>query len=141
MRVTSRRFGAVVVAVLAMVALAEPTAGSAARTSGTHALQVQIGEWNVIPSQGLVAAGPVHLTVENFGRLLHELDIIPTARWGEKLPILTGRALSHDAAAPVVVHPGQTRSVQVTLAPGFYILLDNIRGHYALGTEVPIVVS
>jgi hypothetical protein len=141
MQLVRRRVGAAVVMGLAVVALAEPVGGSAARTVGAHALQVQISEWSVIPSQGLVAAGTLRLTVENYGLLPHELDIIPTQSWGAELPILNGRALGHAAVAPLVIRPGQTRSAKVTLAPGFYVLLDNIRGHYALGTEVPIVVS
>jgi hypothetical protein len=41
----------------------------------------------------------------------------------------------------VVVAPGQTRSVHVYLQPGSYVLLDNIRGHYAAGGAVSIIAS
>jgi hypothetical protein len=39
------------------------------------------------------------------------------------------------------VRPGQTRSAQLDLAPNSYALLDNIRGHYAAGGAVSIVVA
>ena len=133
-----RRVTAVVGAVVVSAAIAQAAAAS---TPGGHSLQVQLGEWNIVPSQGLVAGGSLRVTVENFGRLPHELDIIPTARWGDQLPVVHGRAVGHDVAAPVVVSPGQTRSVRVHLKPGFYVLVDNMRGHYALGTEIPIVVA
>jgi uncharacterized cupredoxin-like copper-binding protein len=129
-----------VAAVVAAVAVAQAaTAGTVAQ--GGHSLQVQLGEWNIVPSQGLVAAGSLRVTVQNFGRLPHELDIIPTVGWGDRLRIVHGRAAGRDIAAPVVVTPGQTRSVRVHLRPGFYVLVDNIRGHYALGTEIPIIVG
>jgi uncharacterized cupredoxin-like copper-binding protein len=126
------------IAVFASVVIAQ---ASAAMPPRPHALQVQLGEWNVVPSQGLVAAGSVRVTVQNFGRLSHELDIIPTVSWDEQLRVVHGRAAGHDVAAPVVVRPGETRAVRVRLEPGFYVLADNIRGHYALGTEIPIVVA
>jgi hypothetical protein len=135
------RTWAVVTLPVAVAVLAAPALASRAPRSALHALVVQIGEWNVIPSQGRVTAGQLRLTVENLGALRHELDIIRTSSWGEKLPTVGGRAVGRDAVTPVVVRPGETRSVHVSLTPGFYILLDNIRGHYALGTEVPLVVS
>ena len=102
---------------------------------------MQVGEWNIVPSRGSVAPGAVRLTVENFGRLPHKLEVIATTTWGARLPIRAGRAVGRVAGPPVVVGPGQTRSVRVTLMPGFYVLLDNDRGRYALGTEVPFLVN
>jgi len=67
--------------------------------------------------------------------------VIATTYWGERLPLRDGRAVGRNAAAPVLVQPGETRSVRVTLMPGFYVLADNSRGRYALGTAVPIFVT
>jgi hypothetical protein len=79
--------------------------------------------------------------VANVGLLRHELDIVPTESWGQKLRIRNGRAVGEDVAAPIVVAPGQTRATRINLAPGYYVLLDNIRGHYAAGGAVSIVVA
>jgi hypothetical protein len=104
-------------------------------------LNVQIGEWAVIPSDGRVSAGRLQVVVQNFGHMRHELDIVPTQRWGQKLAVRDGRAVGEDAAPPIVVAPGETRSVEAKLDPGFYMLLDNMRGHYAAGAAVAIVVG
>jgi hypothetical protein len=40
-----------------------------------------------------------------------------------------------------VVAPGEKRSAPIDLDPGFYVLLDNLRGHYAAGAAVAIVVA
>jgi hypothetical protein len=124
------------------VAVAAPGWGSAGRNAVSgHQLRVDVTEWAVIPSDGIVSAGPVRLTVENFGRVRHELEIVPTQRWGQKLPIRAGRAIGEVAAPPIVVAPGEKRSARVDLDPGFYVLLDNLRGHYAAGAAVAIVVA
>ncbi len=140
----NRRTGAVAALIFVLTAFGGLSSSSAAPTPTptlAHALHVDITEWAVVPSQGLVSTGRLHLTVENYGRLRHELDIIPTNKWGQQLGIRNGRAVGKNATRPVVVAPGQTRSTHVNLAPGYYVLLDNIRGHYAAGTAVSIIVA
>jgi hypothetical protein len=137
----NRRTGAIAALFLVLAALAGPSSGSASHeTSAVNTLHVDLTEWAVVPSQGLVSSGPLRVAVQNYGVLVHELDIIPTQVWGEKLGVRRGRAVGGPVASPIVVHPGQTRSGQVTLAPGSYVLLDNIRGHYASGGAVSIIV-
>jgi uncharacterized cupredoxin-like copper-binding protein len=131
----------VYIAVLAAVFAATAAAGSQRAALSVHHLNVQVGEWAVIPSDGRVSAGRLRVVVQNFGQLRHELDIVPTQRWGQKLAVRNGRAVGEDAAPPIVVAPGETRSAEVTLDPGFYMLLDNLRGHYAAGAAVAIVVG
>jgi uncharacterized cupredoxin-like copper-binding protein len=138
----TRRTGTVAALIFVLAAFVGLSSGSAAPAPTlAHTLHVDLTEWAVVPSQGLVAAGPLRLTVENYGRLRHELEIIPTRKWGQELVIRNGRAVGESAARPIVVTPGQTRSARVSLAPGSYVLLDNIRGHYAAGTAVSILVG
>jgi hypothetical protein len=141
MRHQYRRPGFLGALILAVAVLAAPALGGSENASvSVHRLHVDLSEWAVIPSQGVVPAGPLRLTVQNFGKLRHELDIVPTERWGKKLPIRGGRAVGEVAAPPIVVAPGEQRSARVNLAPGFYVLLDNLAGHYAAGGAVSIVV-
>jgi hypothetical protein len=141
MRNLHRRPGLLGALVLAVAVLAAPAWGSGKHASvSVHTLHVDVTEWAVIPSDGLVSAGPLQLTVENFGRIRHEIAIVPTERWGQKLPIRSGRAVGEVAAPPIVVAPGERRSARVHLARGFYVLLDNLPGHYGAGAAVSIVV-
>jgi len=138
----TRRASAVVALIVALVALAGPAAGGAARTStAAQQLHVDLAEWAVVPSRGLVSSGSLRLTVQNYGVVKHELDIIPTAWWGQKLFVRDGRADGAAVMRPIVVAPGQTRSVHVYLQPGSYVLLDNIRGHYTAGAAVSIIAA
>jgi hypothetical protein len=137
-----RRPGLLGALVLGVAVLAGPAwAGAGNAPVATHRLQVGVTEWAVIPSDGVVSAGVLRLTIENFGRIRHEIEIVPTERWGQKLPIRSGRAVGEVAAAPIVVAPGERRSARVNLAPGYYVLLDNLRGHYGAGAAVSIVVA
>lgn len=138
----NHRIGTVAALILVLCAFVGLSSGSAARIpTPTHALHVDLTEWAVVPSAGLVSPGPLRLTVQNYGRLRHELEIIPTRKWGQTLVIRNGRAVGAAAARPIVVAPGQTRSARVSLAPGSYVLLDNLPGHYAAGSAVSILVG
>jgi uncharacterized cupredoxin-like copper-binding protein len=138
----SRRTTALAALIVVLAVLAGPSWAGAVRTSTTvQQLHVDLAEWAVIPSRGLVSSGSLRLTVQNYGVIRHELEIIPTAWWGQKLFVRDGRADGAAVTRPVVVAPGQTRSVHVYLQPGSYVLLDNIRGHYAAGGAVSIIAS
>jgi uncharacterized cupredoxin-like copper-binding protein len=142
MRDVTRRSATLAALAFALAALAGPSLGSAARTSAAaQQLHVDLAEWAVVPSQGHVSSGRLRLTVQNYGVLRHELDIIPTAWWGQKLFVRDGRADGAAVTRPILVAPGQTRSVHIYLQPGSYVLLDNIRGHYAAGAAVSIIAS
>lgn len=118
-------------------ALALASAGS---SSSVASLRADVAEWNVVPSTGLVAAGPVRITVRNVGSLTHELMVVRTDRFGDALRLRGDRAVASPVAAPISVGPGVTRSFVVRLAPGSYVLLDNLPWHYWQGTYVAISV-
>jgi len=135
------RTGPIIATVCALLACIAPSVGRAAQPVAlSHDLRVDLSEWAAVPSDGVVAAGAVRVRVANDGRLFHELDIVPTRTWGEPLPVRAGRAVGDSAARPIVVAPGRAKSAWVVLQPGYYVLVDNIPGHYAAGAAVSIVV-
>jgi len=135
------RTGSIIAAVCALLACIVPGAGRAAQPVAlSHELRVDLSEWAAVPSDGVVAAGPLRVKVANYGRLFHELEIVPTRTWGEQLPVRAGRAVGDPAARPIVVAPGRAKSAWVVLQPGSYVLMDNIPGHYAAGASISIVV-
>ena len=138
----TRRLGPIAALFLALAALAGPAPGDAAHSrAAAHTLHVGLTEWAVVPSQGQLASGTLDLTVANYGRLAHELAIVPTAWWDARPAVRNGRVVGRSAVTPVVVTPGQTKSAHVYLSPGSYLLFDDLRGHYAAGGAVAIVVS
>jgi uncharacterized cupredoxin-like copper-binding protein len=113
---------------------------SAGRSSSVVSLRADVAEWNVVPSVGLVSAGPVRITVRNLGSQTHELMVVRTDRFGDALRLRGDRAIARSLAAPIMVSPGGTRSFVIQLTPGSYVLLDNLPWHYWKGTFVAIAV-
>jgi hypothetical protein len=142
MRRVRLRTGSIAAVVCGVLACLAPVSIGAARgVALPHELRVDLAEWAAVPSDGVVSAGPVRLEVRNAGLLDHELAIVPTRSWGGELRIRDGQAVVGEVAArPILVRPGQVRSAEFFLRPGFYLLLDDLRGHYAAGAAVPIVV-
>jgi hypothetical protein len=134
-----RRSSTLAAAAAAVLAVAVPAGAGAGRAAAPSRLHVDLAEWALVPSGGLVASGPLELTVRNVGRVPHELAIIATESWGQPLFVRNGRAVGPKVGRAVVVRPGQTRTARVYLSPGAYVLLDNLRGHYRLGAAVSIV--
>lgn len=126
--------------VLAGLVLGVGLAGSAAASTSPPTLRADVAEWSIVPSAGLLRAGTVQLVVHNYGLLPHQVLVARTARFGAPLPVRDGRAVVRPLAAPVLVRPGETKRVDVRLRAGSYLLLDNLRRHYADGTWTAIAV-
>jgi hypothetical protein len=124
--------------VLAACALAG--VGRAAPVARVAALRVDVAEWSMVPSTGVVPHGRVRISVRNLGTVTHALTVVRTAQFAADLPLRGDHAVGKPVAAPVLVPAGATRSIVVHLVPGSYVLLDNLPWHYWQGTSVAISV-
>ena len=114
-----------------------PVAGAGEAPATLHA---DVAEWNVVPASGVVVAGRVRLVVRNIGRQPHELIVVRTARFAEPLALRGDRAVASPVAPRVLVPPGQTRTLLLTLSRGSYLLVDNLPWHYWEGTSAAFAV-
>ena len=133
-----RRLSLIFTVVLATCALAG-FARAAANTPAAS-LRVDVAEWSMVPSAGVVPAGRVRITVRNLGTAPHSLMVVRTGLFGEELPMRGDHALATPVEAPVAVGAGATKSFVIRLAPGSYVLLDNLPWHYWKGTSVAFTV-
>ena len=108
------------------------TAGPALATT----LRADVAEWSIVPSSGAVRAGRVRVVVRNLGASPHQVTLVRTATFGARLQFAGARAIVHPLAASVVVSPGGTATLLVTLKRGSYELLDNLPWSYWKGTSV-----
>ena len=106
----------------------------------TTTLRVDVAEWSVVPSSGVVPSGRVRLVIRNIGYRRHELVVVCTTRFAQALPLRGGRAVVHAVAPAVVVPPGATRTIVLSLARGSYLLVDNLPWHYWAGTSAAFAV-
>ena len=97
--------------------------------------------------QDTIKAGPVKFDVTNWSRYLpHEMLIVSVDNPATALPYDYNEAKVNEDQVKVLgdtseLQPNKSASVEVTLAPGSYLLICNVPGHYAAGMAVPLVVK
>jgi len=129
---------AVVLSVVAS-ALMCAVSGTAAPAPATT-LRADVAEWSIVPSTGAVHAGVVRVVVRNLGASPHQVTVVGTATFGARLRLEGARAVVHPIAASIVVRPGKTATLVVSLVRGSYMLLDNLPWSYWKGTSVAFSV-
>jgi uncharacterized cupredoxin-like copper-binding protein len=90
-------------------------------------------------------AGDVRFSVDNEGPDAHELIVVRATSLD--LPLRDdGQTVSEEQLDPATAgalepgEPGETRSLDVHLTPGRYVLFCNMKGHYHGGMERDLVV-
>jgi uncharacterized cupredoxin-like copper-binding protein len=97
-------------------------------------------------SSTTLPAGTIAFTVTNHGPLHHEFVIVsgdPTGTKGDEPSTVSEANHVGGPKGPEIsdLHPGQTRTVRVTLAPGTYTAMCNYPGHFAAGMHFQFVVQ
>lgn len=103
-------------------------------------LRADVAEWSVVPGSGVVPAGRVKLVVRNIGYRTHELVVVRTASFGQTLELRGDRAVATPVAPRMLLAPGTTRTIVVSLSRGSYLLVDNLPWHYWQGTSAAFSV-
>ena len=131
---------------LALSLLALAASGAAAASTGSTrpdrvpTLRADIAEWSIVPSTGSIHSGRVRIDVRNLGAFAHQVVLVRTGSFGERLPLSGNRARVRPIAETTLVRAGGRASIVATLRPGSYLLLDNLPWHYWKGTSVAFSV-
>ena len=94
-----------------------------------------------------VKAGAVKFDVTNWSRMMvHEMLIVAVDDPSTPLPYDYNAAKVPETEVKVLgdtseLQPNLSREVEVTLAPGTYLLICNVAGHYAAGMATPLRVT
>jgi len=128
---------------LLSLALLAACGGSASANAG-HEVNVTLKTFSITLSSSTVKAGDVTFHVANVGTdMAHEMVIFKTDLPIDKLP-MSGSKVDEDKAGKIDeaddVQPGKTKDLTVNLAPGRYVLICNIEGHYMGGMRVELNV-
>lgn len=120
----------------ALVCAASGTAGA----GPVPTLRADVAEWSIVPSIGAVHAGEVRLVVHNLGASIHQVTVARTATFGARLRLSGARAVARPLATSVIVPPGGTATLVVSLKQGSYVLFDSLPWSYWKGTSVAFSV-
>jgi sulfur carrier protein ThiS len=89
-------------------------------------LRMAVTEYHLNPQSARVSSGTVAILVHNYGRLTHNLVVS-----------VNGQAV--DATKPIP--PGQATELDLTLAPGTYLVASTIFSDQALGAYGTLTVT
>jgi uncharacterized cupredoxin-like copper-binding protein len=128
-----------------VVPLVGGCSSSATKSSGTKAPIVE-RDFKIRAQRYDLPAGKVDLSVKNDGPDAHELIVVRET--GSSLPMRKdGLTVDEDAIEKQTLgalepgQPGGDRHLRLHLAPGRYVLLCNMSGHYLGGMHTELVVS
>ena len=93
-----------------------------------------------------VAAGKVTFTVTNSSaKLVHELVVLQPDMAEDKLPVKASgkvdEAKLKNKGEIENIAPGKSKKVTLKLAPGKYVLVCNMPGHYQMGMHTAFTVE
>ena len=136
--------GAACLAVAALALAATACGGRAERPSAAQIVKVTERDF-AIKAPHVVRAGTVRFVLTNDGPVSHELIVVRAPKG--RLPLRKDGFTVDEAALEAQTvgalepdGPDTTRSLDVLLRPGHYILLCNMAGHYMGGMSSRLVV-
>ena len=129
--------------VIAIVASA--CGGSAPSDSGEAAtLIADLSDYKIVIDHPSIAAGHVVFGIRNHASMAHEFKVIKTDLAPDQLPVDTGTAKASETGKVgevLDISAGASRKLVLDLAPGKYVLICNVAGHYQLGMRVGLEVK
>lgn len=132
-------------AALTLVAIVATACGGAAPadTGEAPTVNVDISDFKIVIDHPTVAAGHVVFGIRNHASMLHELKVIKTDLAPDRLPVdgATAKANEDGKVGELLnITAGASRKLVLELAPGKYVLICNIAGHYQLGMRAGLEV-
>lgn len=130
-------------ALIALALLASSCAGQPQTLPADVQVVVDMKDYSITLSVATVKAGQVKFGIRNLGAMEHQFDLIRTDVAIDKLPIDSGAKAKEDGLMKQVkaIGSGKVATISADLAPGRYLIICNIAGHYQLGMRVELRVE
>ena len=127
---------------LLLVACGGPSV-SASTSTGSQVI-VEMTDYKVATNLPSVKAGTIKIGVRNLASMEHNFEVIKTDLAADQLPVdpASAKAIDIGKVGEIPKIPGGTSAaVTLDLAPGKYVLICNIAGHYQLGMHTGFIVE
>jgi uncharacterized cupredoxin-like copper-binding protein len=123
--------------------------GQTATSGGGNELTIKMGDYSFTPSAVTTQAGKVTISAPNDGQVEHELVLLKTDQNPVGLPLNGDEVDEEGLEAKGVenageieeVNPGATKSGTFKLAPGKYVMICNLPGHFQRGMYGTVTVK
>ena len=131
---TRSRGGAALASAVLLAGLTAITSSAGTASSAGPMVSLTLSEWKLDPGRVSVPAGRVSFVVRNAGTMTHELLVLRSDHHHHLLRVKGGRAVEAGRVGRTSQIPsGASKRITLKLAPGEYVLLCNILGHYQAG--------
>jgi uncharacterized cupredoxin-like copper-binding protein len=103
-----------------------------------------LSDYKIVIDPPSIAAGHVVFGIRNHASMAHEFKVIKTDLAPDQLPVdgATAKAKEDGKVGELLdISAGASRKLVADLAPGKYVLICNIAGHYQLGMRVGLEVK
>ena len=104
-------------------------------------------DYSITPATASAPAGNVKISVKNTAGQDHEFVVFRTDLDPAKLPLTSDGSQIDEAGAGVTrvaeleaINPSKTKTLDVKLDPGRYVMVCNIPTHYGLGMHTVVTV-
>lgn len=99
-------------------------------------------EYAFDPAKVTADAGKVKITLENKGKIDHELELLKTDKADDALKVSGGRVEDPPGVEGEIepIEPGESESKTFDLKSGHYVYICNIPGHYPGGMHGTLTV-
>ena len=117
-----------------------------AACSPADGVDVQYVDYSIQPSRVTMKTGDIVFNINNQkGQVLHEFLVVKTGLPADQLPVGANSQVDESQLNIVgqvaQIDLGQSAKLATTLAPGHYVLMCNIVGHYQLGMHADFTVT
>ena len=132
------------IALLACGLLLVSCGGASASPTPASQIVVEMSDFKVVTNVSSIRAGTIKIGVRNLATMEHNFEVIKTDLAADKLPVdpATSKAKDEGKVGEIAKIPGGTSAaVTLNLAPGNYVFLCNIAGHYQLGMHTAFSVT
>jgi uncharacterized cupredoxin-like copper-binding protein len=126
------------------------TTGSTSTAAAGGTVSVSLNQWTITPTATTVPAGSVTFNVANEGTVTHEFVVLQTDTPAAEIPIDSFEGeqdrIDEDTAGTNVGETGDmearaTQTLALDLAPGHYVFVCNLPGHYGQGMHTDFTVA
>ena len=105
---------------------------------------VDMKEYSITVSPATFKAGSIKFGVRNNGTMVHDFDLIKTDIAFDKLPTDVGSGKAKDdglVKQMINIAANRVTTLSADLAPGNYVIICNVAGHYQLGMRAAFKVE
>jgi uncharacterized cupredoxin-like copper-binding protein len=136
----TRAVAAVIALVLFTAACANPAEGA---PSGSQVV-AEMSDYKIVLNVPSMKSGKIKIGVRNLASMEHSFQVLRTDLAPDKLPVdgASAKAKEDGKVGEIASIPaGKSASVTLDLAPGKYVFICNVAGHYQLGMHTGFTVD